>query len=494
MNTIKTKKLLSAGCFFILGIAFAYIVFLVSRQNKKLLPVGNPPITVEFKETNLPIVFINTNGKLKSLGRNKSINSQICIINNEEGQINHTDTSQYMGQHVDFHGYAIIHCRGEGSMKYDKKSFSLKLVTEKPTKELQKGLLGMNKSNKWYLRATYLDGSLMRDALTYELARPYFDFVPQIRYCEVIMDGVYQGVYLLTEPVTIDQLGLKKSDKNDNELSGGYILEKDREETFKSKYPARDCAGNEIGSEGLSFEVKYPKAEKLTSEQLQHIQTDLAQMEDAISKGQYAEYSNYIDVQSFASYQLVQEFSNNRDAYICSHKLYKPNGGTGPFKMVPWDFDIAYGNSPGRNGWFTDINRYQADCEDKRQEPFWWNRLMQDTTYCQIVKRRWQQFRNEEYSNANIEHKIDSLHKLLTQCHAIERDQTAWKITQRAWLTQPLTFEESVRFLRIWIISRLDYMDAELLGTSRNEKKCDSVYREIGKMILCKDYAFTPTR
>ena len=96
MNTKKTKKLLTAGVFFILGIAFAYIVFLVSRQNKKLLPVGNPPITVEFKETNLPIVFINTNGKLKSLSQGKSINSQICIINNEDSR-NYADTSHYTG-------------------------------------------------------------------------------------------------------------------------------------------------------------------------------------------------------------------------------------------------------------------------------------------------------------------------------------------------------------------------------------------------------------
>ena len=447
---------------------------------------------IEFKETNLPIVFINTNGKLKSLSQGKSINSQICIINNEDSR-NYADTSHYTGQRVDFYGNALIHCHGESSMSFDKKSFTIKLVAEKPTKKLKKRLLGMNKTDKWFLIADYRDGTMMRDALTYELARPYFDFVPQTRYCEVLMDGVYQGIYLLIEPVTKDQLGLRKSNKNDKELSGGYILEKDREETFKSKYPARDCAGNEIGSERLGFEVKYPKPEQLTSEQLQHIQTDLDQMEDAISRGQYTEYSKFIDVQSFVNYQLVQEFSNNRDAYIYSHKLYKPLGNTEPFKMALWDFDIAYGNSPSRNGWYTDINRYQADCEEKRQEPFWWNKLMQDTTYCQIVKSRWQQFRNEEYSNANIEHKIDSLHTLLTQCHAIERNQKAWNITKKAWLTQPITFEESIRFLKIWIIARLDYMDAELLGTSRDEKKCDSVYREIGKMILCNDYAITPT-
>ena len=476
-----------------MGIASAYIIFLIHRQNKKLLHVGNPPVTVEFKETNLPIVFINTNGELKSLRQGKSINSQICIVNNGDGQTNHTDTSQFTQQHVDFYGNASIHCRGEGSMKYDKKSFSIKLLSEAPATELKKGLLGMKSSDKWYLIAVYLDGTMMRDALTYELARPYFDFVPQVRYCEVVINGVYQGVYLLIEPVTKDLLGLEKFDKNDHELRGGYLLEKDRDETFKSTYPALDCSGNEISSEGISFEVKYPKPEKLTSAQLQHIQNDLAQMEDAVSTGQYSEYSRFIDVLSFASYQLVQEFSNNRDAYICSHKIYKPSGEAATFKMALWDFDIAYGNSPGRNGWFTDVNRYQVDCEENRLEPFWWNRLMQDTTYRQIISRRWQQFRNEEYSNGNIERKIDSLYKLLTQCHAIERNQTAWNITPNAWLSLPLTFEESVHFLKLWIISRLDYMDAELIGTPRDEKRCDSVYREMGKMILCKDYAIMPT-
>jgi len=493
---VKIKRLFLAGCLFAFGIAVSYAVYRVYRQNciqnQNLLHIANPPVIVELRETNLPIVSINTKGGLKSLSCGNSINSLVYIINNGEGQINYADTLQHTGQHFDFNGHAFIHCRGASSMLLDKKSFSIKLTTKKADNKVEKELLGMNKSDKWYLLAVHKDGTMMRDALTYELARPYFDFVPQIRFCEVLIDGKYQGVYLLTESVSNDRLGLKKSDRNDDELLGGYILEKDREETFKSKYLARDCSGNEIGNERVGFEIKFPKPQKLTSKQLQHIQNELAQMEDAIAGGNYAEYSKFIDVLSFASYQLVQEFSNNRDAYICSHKLYRPVGNTAMFKMVPWDFDIAYGNSPGRNGWYTDIIRYEADCEDQRLEPFWWNKLMQDATYCQIVKKRWQQFRNEAYSNANIEHKIDSLYRLLTLCHAINRNQSAWNVTKDTWLTRPLAFEESVCFLRLWIISRLDYMDAEILGIPSNETKRDSVYREIGKMILCKNYASTP--
>lgn len=41
------------------------------------------------------------------------------------------------------------------------------------------------------LLAPFSDKSMMRDVLTIELVRPYSDFVPSARYCELILDGTY---------------------------------------------------------------------------------------------------------------------------------------------------------------------------------------------------------------------------------------------------------------------------------------------------------------
>lgn len=43
------------------------------------------------------------------------------------------------------------------------------------------------------LLAPFSDKSMMRDVLTFELVRPYFDFMPSVRYGELILDGTYHN-------------------------------------------------------------------------------------------------------------------------------------------------------------------------------------------------------------------------------------------------------------------------------------------------------------
>lgn len=42
----------------------------------------------------------------------------------------------------------------------------------------------------------------VRNYMFYNLAGEMMDYAPNVRYCEVIVDGVYQGLYLLRENVT----------------------------------------------------------------------------------------------------------------------------------------------------------------------------------------------------------------------------------------------------------------------------------------------------
>lgn len=189
--------------------------------------VAKPPVVVEFAETNLPIVLINTDGKCKQMTQERSILAKMSIIYNGDNQLNYVDTIRHRNQCFEYEGYASIHVRGASSSGLDKKSFALRLVADDGTRE-KHSFFGWKKSSKWCLLAEHKDGSLIRDALTYELARPYFDFVPHLRHCEVVIDGVYQGVYLIAEKVSRDRLGIKKVDKNDAFCSGGYIIEKNR--------------------------------------------------------------------------------------------------------------------------------------------------------------------------------------------------------------------------------------------------------------------------
>ena len=369
------KYLFCAILIFVLGGVCAYfgrrLIHQNKRQNQNDIRIKNPPVVVELKETNLPIVLISTDGKQNQITRENSVLAKMCIIFNGDDELNYADTVSHRGQHVEYEGNTYIHIRGATSTEVDKKSYSLHLVTGSDGKGEKHALFGWKKSSKWCLLAEHKDGSLMRDALTYDLARPYFDFVPHVRHCELVMDGVYQGVYLIAEKASRDRLGIKKSDENDAFCSGGFLVEKNRGETFRSKYPARDISGNALDSEGLRFEVGYPN--NPSNEQLEYIQTDFGRMEDAIATGMYSEYSKHIDVLSFASYHLLQEFTNNPDGFVVSQKIYKSHVDT-VYKMAIWDFDVCYGISVSRDGWYTNILRTKSKSY-QNERPFWWPKV-----------------------------------------------------------------------------------------------------------------------
>ena len=460
---------------FVLG---GLCTFLVVRglRPKVVNNVANPPVLVKLTETNLPIVLINTNGLCNQMTQQKDIAAQMCIIHNGEGQLNYADTAAHREQRMEFNGFTDIHIRRTNSSMLDKKSYSLRLQHGKCP------LFGWKKSNKWYLLAEHRDGSLMRNALTYELARPYFDYVPHVRHCELVIDGVYQGVYLIAEKVSRERLEINKANHNDATCSGGILIKKSKIETFKSKYPARDSIGYAIGSEGLSFEVDYPN--NLTPQQLSYIQTDFSRMEDAINSGLYSEYSKRINVMSFVSYQLLQEFTNNPNGFVASQKIYK-SCGDNTYSMTIWGFDVGYGNIT-HDGWSANALRYKSKSE-QGERPFWWETLAKDTVYYRIMTNRWAQLREESFSAANIENKIDSLQQLLTVNHAAERNSQAWNITDEMnLLTTPHPFDKSVEYLRNWIVCRLDYLDSEFLGTDRNPAKCDSACLDLGRVIMYK--------
>ena len=57
---------------------------------------------VKFTETNLPIVFIDTQHQV--IERENRITAKMKIIDNGEGQLNHMDTLLYPNQTVDYSG------------------------------------------------------------------------------------------------------------------------------------------------------------------------------------------------------------------------------------------------------------------------------------------------------------------------------------------------------------------------------------------------------
>lgn len=450
--------------------------------------------SVEIDKTNLPIVFIKVDGQM--ILREDYILAQMKIIHNGDGEFNYGDTIGHPNQKVDYEGFVALKYRGHSSFEQsDKKPFAFRTLKSSilPSDgggKKKVSLLGMAKDNKWALLAPWTDRSMIRDVLSFNLARPWMDFVPDTRYCEVIIDGTYYGVFILVERVSqgSNRLNLKDSNEIGNEVETDFLVYIDRggDPYYESKY-------HPMGKDGINterfikYEYKFPDEtdfQNLPEGTRDFVDCEVNLLEESFlaeNGNSVKGYKNIIDITSFIDYMLSTEVSNNVDGYRLSTYLYKRSDSRGKtdgldtrWKCALWDFNMAWGNTKYYNHvsntmWHYNIN-YMDDFDgDKDWVPFYWDVLLQDPEYVEQMCNRWTQYRNSNYSNESIINKVDSITSLLRDGGALERNEKAWKIfTSSIWGVgyDVNSFDEEITYLKQWIKDRLVFMDQNLLSYS----------------------------
>lgn len=435
-------------------------------------PPDNTDVRVD--SSNLPLVWIVVNGD--SIMRDKRISAYIKIIHNGDGRLNYADTIAHPGQHVDYEGYIALRHRGNSTYNSSpKKPYSFRTLKQplfKSGKKKKVAILGMGKDNNWALHAPYSDKSMMRDLLAYEISRPWMEYVPQGRFCELFVDGVYYGVYVLSEVVSTGKhrLNLPGPGDQGDALTGGYLMEVDcnDDETYTSKHCPVTASGDPIEDRRILFQYKSPDRDDLTQAQLRYIRRHIDDMENALDQGRYG---RFIDVMSFIDYQLAMELGHNVDGYRLSGKFYKRRDSEDPrFKMVVWDMNLAYGNANRLDGWRTDTWIYQSnDLMYNQGEvylvPFWWQRLNNDPQYAAKLKARWAQYRAANLSEDRLMHTVDSLATVLKACGAEYRNTQAWpRWGVQVWPNHYVAkdFNDEIAHLKQWLHERIAWMDRQL--------------------------------
>ena len=229
-----------------------------------------------------------------------------------------------------------IRGRGNTTWKYPKKPYRLKL-------DSKTSFFGEEASKSWVLLAMYNDFSLSRDALAFKLASSLGngDYVPSYNYVELYINGRYKGLYLLTEHINENPERTDVKDKFDkNDTAVPFLVELD------------DYAELDGGVEGvdyfkigdLFYSVKYPdKDERYTEAQFEYIKNYISKVHSLCYKQNVTldELSEYIDVDSFIDYFLIQEIVIQPDIDTKSVYMYKAVDGK--MKMGPvWDYDWAF--------------------------------------------------------------------------------------------------------------------------------------------------------
>lgn len=385
---------------------------------------------VEFTSSNLPIVIIQTEGK--TLTNREKSGATMKIIDNGKKRNKITDPAN------GYDGNIKIKLRGNSSLFFDQKRFTFETVTSEG-KANDVELLGMPADNDWVLLAPYNDVSMMRDAFAFDMWNNMGHWAPHTRYCEVVMNGKYIGVYTLCEKIKrgknrIDIAKLTAKDTTGIDITGGYIVRVDPpdegEKSFTSDVPGimNTNVGGMFGGFGggmggfggmggratVTWTIFYPKSSKLTDKQQEYISDYVKTVEKVIQSDEFADpvngYAKYIDVESFVDYFIHTELSLNADGLKRSTYFYKTKqneDGTGGklYAGTVWDYNLAYGNCNFANA--NNIEAWVYEGSETNPTPAMWKRLTEDPAFMAKVKARWKELRKGYLSIESINRFID---------------------------------------------------------------------------------------
>lgn len=421
--------------------------------------------------SNLPILIIDTQDQF--IPDEPKIVSTIKIIDNGKGKRNSlTDSPAYAGK-------IGIEQRGATSRQFfPKKPYGFELRDTSGLVGVSASILGLPSEEDWVLNATYNDKTLIREVLTYDLYRSFSPlYVPRYKFCELMLNGKYEGIYILFEKIKRDKnrLDISKLEPKDNAgdaLTGGYILKIDKNEgnvsrKWTSPYPS-PVSPQFI----IPIQVEYPKFDDLTEPQFAYIKKYVTDFEDTLKGDNFRDslqgYAKYIDADSWVDYLLINEVSHNVDAYRLSTFFYKNKDSKGgKLTMGPiWDYNLTYGNADycsgeAFRGWTFDFNRVCPN--DGFQMPFWWDRLLEDRNFAEKVRQRYHALRPNVLKTENLHRYIDSTAAVLQEARV--RNFVRWPVIgQKIWpnFYVGATYADEVAYLKTYITRRLEWMDQEI--------------------------------
>lgn len=422
--------------------------------------------------SNLPILKINTQGK--TIPDEPKVLANMELIHNGNGNTNNINDPANI-----YNGLAGIELRGSTSKDFfPKKPYGLETWADESGKSAKISPLGLPEESDWVLNTSYNDKTFLRDVLTYDLVNKMGHYATRTRYCEMILNNNYEGLYILMEKIKkdknrVDISTLKATDNSGDDVTGGYILKIDK----TSGAPSKNWTNTNVtpfGNSKTFFQVEYPKFADITTQQFEYIKNYINAFETALLASDFdspvAKWREMCDIDTFVDYFLITEFVKNVDGYRLSTYFYKEkNTKGGKIKMGPaWDYNLAFGNADyydgyKTSGWQYKINDIAIPQGDVFPAPFWWQRLAQDSEFRAKAANRWVELRKSVFKTENINTWIDST--ALNLQPALKRNFSRWPnvMGKYVWPNYYVgsTYQNEVDWLKDWISTRTSWLDSQ---------------------------------
>lgn len=324
-------------------------------------------------------------------------------------------------------------------------------------------VLQMNADRTWVLLANWRDGSFMMNAFANEVGRYLgFAFTPHNRFCEVFINGEYEGLYQLCEQIEVS--GHRVDIGEDDVLicldaDDGPNLSPEATDNFWSM------------TYNLPVCVKYPKDEALTEDVKKTIRDDFGYLEYRIQSHDFKMVQQSLDVRSLIDFLIVQELTCNVELDAPrSMYMYRTSDRIWHFGPL-WDFDagfdfdwsdmyrghkyfgsqkLLYGNNPLRPNYSSGTKFFLA--------------MFASKDFTQAYKQRWAEVKDALVDSVFT--RLDNYRAQLKQ--AIRRNDDRWPIYHQnnSWWgwgqAERIDPDEEYRSLRQWVERRIPVMDAAI--------------------------------
>jgi hypothetical protein len=364
-------------------------------------------------------------------------------------------------EYLNYSGTIGIETRGSSSQALPKKPYGFDTLEDDGLEDKGVKLLGMPKEDDWILNSFAFDDSMMRDYISYEMTRQMGQYAANLKYCEVVLNGDYIGLYALSEKIKRDgdRVNIAKLSDDENslpELSGGYLIQTDRpdEEDPQAWY-----------NNGAGYIHEKPNSDDITQTQSSYIEGVFRSLDNNSNNSNITTgYPSIIDIPSFVDYILMAEITSNVYAYSLSTYYHKDRGGklrAGPV----WDYNLTFGNDLfdffGFNfdRSFTDVWQFQYS----NTGSFFWGSLFYDSTFqCYLSKRFNDLTKEGQPLNYNyISNLIDATVVLISE--ATIRENNRWQTIE--------DFSGEIANMKVWIQERITWMRNNLSSFS----ECNSI-------------------
>ena len=297
-----------------------------------------------------------------------------------------------------------VRLRGNTTQEYPKKPFAIKLSKKR-------SVLGMPEHKRWVLLANWLDHSMIRNSVAFDIAQvveyawrdsngAIGDGIPwnvHGQNVELVFiengEAHHVGNYYLCEQIKIDDNRLNIKDSYEDVLSTniadcGYLLEMDSKEDNDTKYTTSNGVPVKFKDDAIKGTTLYTAVSK-----------KIQSIEDYLDAKNYTEAYKMLDINSVIDQMLIWELAMNRE-YGDPGSIYMFMDGDGKLCAGPvWDFDRGtfqnqekatdLGNSTSYrvkpdNQWM-----YNRSQESETYSYVWYRQLAKDPTFQQTVQQRW---------------------------------------------------------------------------------------------------------